>query len=196
MAGENNNNTEKDKQKDNDKRVQQPQAEAEAEAKAAEQQKQQKQQQQQKQQENGQNNEVAELKDRLLRFAAEFDNYKKKAANDIQHAKDLGKAELIAKLLPAIDAFEIALYSMNNNQDELNKGFGLVFTDLYETLKSEGLQEVNIKSKFDPYTQEAVLTKPSEKEEGSVLEVVRKGYTFNSILIRPASVIVSNGKKP
>ncbi|MEM3781407.1 MAG: nucleotide exchange factor GrpE [Candidatus Micrarchaeaceae archaeon] len=144
---------------------------------------------------NTQSNEVAELKDRLLRLAAEFDNYKKKAASDIQRAKELGKAELIARILPAIDAFEIALYSIGADQKELSKGFGLVFTDLYEALKSEGLQEVGAEGKLDPYKQEVILTRPSEKEEGSVIEIVRKGYMFNSILIRPASVIVSSGKK-
>ncbi|MGC8547925.1 MAG: nucleotide exchange factor GrpE [Candidatus Micrarchaeia archaeon] len=140
--------------------------------------------------------EIAELKDRFLRLAAEFDNYKKKVASDIQSAKDIGKAELIAKLLPAIDAFEIAIYSVNGaEQQERDKGFELVFSELYDALKAEGLREIEAKGKYDPYKHEVVLTRPSDKEEGSVIEVVRKGYMFNGILLRPASVIVSNGKK-
>ncbi|MGC8676024.1 MAG: nucleotide exchange factor GrpE [Candidatus Micrarchaeia archaeon] len=139
--------------------------------------------------------EAAELKDRLLRLAAEFDNYKKRVASEAQASKTVGKAELISKLLPAIDAFEIALYSLGDEHKELCKGFELVFSDLYEALKSEGLEEIGTSGKFDPYKQEVVLTRPSDKEEGSVVEVVRKGYLFNGILIRPASVIVSSGKK-
>ncbi|MGC9037104.1 MAG: nucleotide exchange factor GrpE [Candidatus Micrarchaeia archaeon] len=158
------------------------------------------QQEKQQQQENElekKEKEIAELKDRLLRLAAEFDNYKKKVASDVQSAKDVGKAELVSKLLPVIDAFEIALYSssLSEQQKEVTKGFELIFSELYETLKNEGMQEVEVKGKFDPYTQEVLLTKPSEKPEGSVIEVVRKGYAFKGILIRPASVIVSNGKK-
>ncbi len=151
----------------------------------------------QNQQASEKEKELAETKDRLLRLAAEFDNYKKKVANDVQAAKDIGKAELISKLLPVIDAFEIALYSssLNSQQKEITKGFELLFGELYETLKNEGMQEIEVKGKFDPYTQEVLLTKPSEKPEGTVIEVVRKGYTFKNILIRPASVIVSSGKK-
>ncbi len=154
-------------------------------------------QQQQENELEKKDKEIAELKDRLLRLAAEFDNYKKKIASDVQSAKDVGKAELISKLLPVIDAFEIALYSssLSEQQKEVTKGFELIFSELYETLKSEGMQEVEVKGKFDPYTQEVLLTKPSEKPEGSVIEVVRKGYAFKGILLRPASVIVSNGKK-
>jgi len=139
--------------------------------------------------------EAEELKDRLLRLAAEFDNYKKRANSDMQAAKDLGKAELIKKLLPALDAFEIAIYSAGNSEEEeKTKGFELVFSEIKEVLKNEGLKEIDTDGKYNPYMQEVVLTKPSEKEEGSVLEVVRKGYMFNDIMLRPASVIISSGK--
>lgn len=150
---------------------------------------------QQAQQAQQANKEVEELRDRLLRLAAEFDNYKKMVQRDIDNAKNMGKAELIAKLLPAIDAFEIALLSMPEREKETVKGLELVFTELYDTLKKEGLEEIPAKGKLDPYKHEVLLARPSDKEEGTILEVVRKGYMFNGIMIRPASVIVSNGKK-
>ncbi len=140
--------------------------------------------------------EVEELRDRLLRMAAEFDNYKKKIANDMKSAKDVGKAELVSKLLPAIDAFEIALYASNGKDEkETYKGFELVFSEIMETLKKEGLQEIQTDGKYDPYKHEVILTRPSDKEEGTIIEVVRKGYMFNGIMLRPASVIISSGKK-
>lgn len=140
--------------------------------------------------------EVAALKDRLLRLAAEFDNYKKKIANDIKVAKDLGKAELIVKLLSSLDEFELAFSSLCNNKEVAGeiKGIELVFSNIYDTLKGEGLKEIEAKGKYDPYRHEVMLTKPSDKDEGTILEVIRKGYLFKEILLRPSSVIISSGR--
>ncbi len=140
--------------------------------------------------------EIADLKDRLLRLAAEFDNYKKKVAKDSELLKNLGKAELASKLLPSLDEFELALNAFDDNKfDSRNaKGVELVFSNITDALKSAGLKEIEAKGKYDPYKHEIVLTKNSKEQEGNIIEVIRKGYTFNDIMLRPASVIVSNGK--
>ncbi len=135
--------------------------------------------------------ECAETKDRLLRMAAEFDNYKKRVAKDIDISKDSGKAEVIARLLPTIDEFELALGS-SDEKDEHMKGMALVFSNLISSLKQFGLSEIDAKGKFDPYKHEIVLTrKGSGKEDGVIVEVVRKGYMMNNIMLRPASVIIA-----
>ncbi|MGC8629030.1 MAG: nucleotide exchange factor GrpE [Candidatus Micrarchaeia archaeon] len=182
---------------DNEKKEKEKEEGKENEAGTKEQQQSQQGESQQKKQQDEKDKQIAELKDRLLRLVAEFDNYRKRAAEDMKSAKDLGKAELIAKLLPAIDSFEIAISSIiyNPEQREKDKGFELVFSEFYDTLKKEGLEEIDTKGKYDPYKHEVVLTRPSDKEDGTIIEVIRKGYAFNGILLRPASVIISSGKK-
>jgi molecular chaperone GrpE len=137
--------------------------------------------------------EYLELKDRLLRLAAEFDNYKKRTAKENENAKLLGKAELMRKLLPTLDEFELAL-SVSSKENKEIKGFEMIFSNLLDALKSEGLEVIETNGKYDPYKHEIILTKESDKEEGSILEVVRKGYMLNGILLRPATVIVAKAK--
>ena len=137
--------------------------------------------------------EYLELKDRLLRLAAEFDNYKKRTAKENENAKLLGKAELMRKLLPTLDEFELAL-SVSSKENKEIKGFEMIFSNFLDTLRSEGLEVIETDGRYDPYKHEIILTKESDKEEGSILEVVRKGYMLNGILLRPATVIVAKAK--
>ncbi|MGC8586300.1 MAG: nucleotide exchange factor GrpE [Candidatus Micrarchaeia archaeon] len=147
-----------------------------------------------KQEKQNEVNEAQELKERLLRLAAEFDNYKKRVKNDIDAAKVLGKAEMAKNILPVLDEFELAIMALDNSaekDDELAKGIAMIYTNFIEALKKEGIEEIDAKGKFDPYRHEIVMTKESDKEDGTILEVVKKGYALSGLLIRPASVIVS-----
>ena len=142
-----------------------------------------------------QTDELADTKDRLLRLAAEFDNYKKKTARDVDMSKDVGKAELIRSLLPTIDEFELALDAFSNSKQEQEhiKGIELVFSNILGTLKGAGLREIDSKGRYDPYRHEIILAKESKEPEGTIIEIVRKGYSFNDMLLRPSAVIVSKG---
>jgi molecular chaperone GrpE len=137
--------------------------------------------------------QVAELKDRLLRLAAEFDNYKKRVARDIDSAKTLGKAELMRGMVPVLDEFELAI-NAKGLDDESAKGIELVYSNLVDSLKREGLKTVEVDGKFDPFKHEIVLTRESDEDDGMIIGVVRKGYALGDVLIRPASVIVSKKK--
>ncbi len=134
--------------------------------------------------------EVAELKDRLLRLAAEFDNYKKRTAKDAEQARLVGKAELVRKLASTLDEFELAIDAIDGG-DKTRKGLELIYSNILDILDSEGLSVIETNGRYDPYKHEIVLTRESKEKEGTILEVVRKGYEFNGILIRPASVIVA-----
>lgn len=134
--------------------------------------------------------ECAEIKDRLLRLAAEFDNYKKRVAKDIDNSKEAGRAEVITRILPTVDEFELALNS-SAKEDEHMKGMALIFSSFISTLKGFGMREIEARGKFDPYRHEIMLTKESDAPEGEILQVVRKGYMLNEIMLRPASVIIS-----
>lgn len=134
------------------------------------------------------------LKDRLLRLAAEFDNYKKRIVKDIDNAKEVGKAELIRKLLTVVDEFELAIAAMDKGGENM-KGIELLFSNFIEILKSEGVKEIDAKGVFDPYKHEIMLTEESSEKEGTILEIVRKGYLMDGMMLRPVSVIVSKGSK-
>ncbi len=136
--------------------------------------------------------ECAEVRDRLLRLAAEFDNYKKRVAKEIDGAKDMGRADVIVRLLPTLDEFELALDAFGK-EDEHMKGVALIFSNFISALKSQGLKEIDAAGKFDPYKHEIVMGRKSDRPEGEILEVVRNGYMLNSIMLRPASVIISKG---
>ncbi len=144
--------------------------------------------------EEGQKSESEELKDRLLRLAAEFDNYKKRSSKDLDNAKKVGKAELAAKLLPILDEFEIAIES-TDTKTEHGKGMAIVFSNFVEVMKKEGLKEIECSGVYDPYKHEIMMTKESNEKEGTILDVIRKGYLWNEIMLRPASVIASSGEK-
>ncbi len=136
------------------------------------------------------NDDVAKLKDQLMRLAAEFDNYKKQVQKDFNNAKQLGTIETISKLLNILDELELALTTLEKNSENA-KGVGLVLSNFIEVLKGMGLREVPTNGKYDPYKHEVILAIESDKDDGTIIDVVRKGYMLNDILIRPASVVVS-----
>ena len=137
--------------------------------------------------------EYAELRERMLRLAAEFDNYKKRTKSDVEKAQLLGKAEILKNLLPVLDEFELATLSISSSQDKnLAKGVGMVYSNLIDSLEKEGLTEIDTNGIFDPYKHEIVVSKvDSKRKPGTILEVVKKGYTFNGMMLRPASVIIA-----
>lgn len=136
--------------------------------------------------------EVAELKDRMLRLAAEFDNYKKRTRNDADKASDAGKASVAKALLPILDEFELALISIGGMQDKgIAKGIEMVYSNLLDALKKEGLAEIPAHGAFDPYRHEIVMSRPDRAKPGTILEVIKKGYALNGILLRPAAVITA-----
>ncbi len=142
---------------------------------------------------NEKKEDYAELKERMLRLAAEFDNYKKRVKNDLDNARGIGKAELAASMLPILDEFELALLSVNGSDNKsLTKGIEMVYSNFVGMLKKEGLKEMETNGKFDPYKHEIVMAKiDAKRKPGTILEVTKKGYTFNGIVLRPASVIIS-----
>lgn len=100
-------------------------------------------------------------------------------------------------LLPIIDEFELAVLVASKSKDEnVSKGIAMVFSNLMDALKGFGMQEIPTKGTYDPYRHEIITIMKSDKDGGSILEVVKKGYTFNGIMLRPASVIIAADKSP
>jgi molecular chaperone GrpE len=100
----------------------------------------------------------------------------------------------VKELLPVLDDLERALVAANEHEEaQLEEGVRLVHRSLADALAREGLVEVETDGKFDPHTQEALLSQPSEAEEGAVIQVLQKGYKLGDRVLRPARVVVSSG---
>jgi len=130
--------------------------------------------------------------DRLLRLAADFENYKKRAARERSEYVALANERLIAELLPILDDLERALGAAEQHQEaQLEEGVRLVHRSLAALLERHGVTPIETDGQFDPHVHEALLSQPSEAEEGSVLDVVQKGYKLGDRVVRPARVVVA-----
>ncbi|MGH3016488.1 MAG: nucleotide exchange factor GrpE [Gaiellaceae bacterium] len=128
----------------------------------------------------------------LKRVAAEFDNFRKRAARDHESLVSRAHERLVKELLPVLDDLERALAAAEQHEEaKLEEGVRLVHRALADALAREGLAEVDTNGTFDPHVHEALLTQPSDAEEGSVIEVLQKGYRLGDRVLRPARVVVA-----
>jgi molecular chaperone GrpE len=138
-----------------------------------------------------------ELFDRLQRLAAEFDNYRKRNARESAALIERANERLVKELLPILDDLGRALDAAEEHEEaKLEEGVQLVHRALSDLLAKEGLAEISTDGKFDPHVHEALLSQPSDEEEGSVIEVVQKGYTLGDKVLRPARVVVAAPGNP
>jgi molecular chaperone GrpE len=128
----------------------------------------------------------------LKRVAAEFENYRKRAARDQESLVARAHERLVKELLPVLDDLERALAAAEDHEEAtLEEGVRLVHRELAAALAHEGLAEIETNGHFDPHVHEALLSQPSSEEEGSVIEVVQKGYRLGDRVLRPARVVVA-----
>jgi molecular chaperone GrpE len=135
-----------------------------------------------------------EYLDALQRLKAEFDNYRKRVAREGAALAAHASERLVCELVPVLDDLERALeFAAAHEEAQLEDGVRLVHRALADALAKEGLAEIETDGKFDPHTQEALLSQPSESEEGTVIEVLQKGYRLGDRIVRPARVVISAG---
>ncbi len=128
----------------------------------------------------------------LKRVAADFDNYRKRVARDQESLVARAHERLVKELLPVLDDLERALAAAAEHEEaKLEEGVHLVQRELKAALDREGLAEIETDGRFDPHVHEALLSQPSEAEEGSILEVLQKGYRLGDRVLRPARVVVA-----
>ena len=138
--------------------------------------------------------EIAELKDKYLRQAAEFENFRRRTAKErIEMINTAGK-EVITSLLDVMDDCDRAEKQLQNSNDTLVKeGIQLVFNKLRATLQSKGVKPMQtIGTDFNPDQHEAIteIPAPNEALKGKVVDEVQKGYYLNDKIIRYAKVVV------
>ena len=135
--------------------------------------------------------------ERLLRTTADFDNFKKRAAREKQDAIKYANENLLQKLIPVLDNFDMAMSATNStsgeSQQSLQTGVSMILQQLKSAVQEAGLEEIDAAGKvFDPNIHEAVSQKETaEVPDGSVLQQLRKGYKLKDRLLRPATVIVA-----
>jgi molecular chaperone GrpE len=132
--------------------------------------------------------------DALQRLKAEFDNFRKRMARDQENLFARANERLVKELLPVVDDLDRTLEAAAAHEEgNLEDGVRLVARSLADALAREGLVEVATDGAFDPHTQEALLSQPSDAPEGTVIQVLQKGYRLGDIVLRPARVVVSAG---
>jgi len=100
----------------------------------------------------------------------------------------------VKDLIPILDDLGRALEAASEHQEgQVEDGVRLVHRSLADLLQKQGLTEIETDGKFDPHVHEALLSQPSEAEEGSVIEVVQKGYRLGDKVLRPARVVIAAG---
>lgn len=139
--------------------------------------------------------QLTEQIDKYLRLAAEYDNYRKRSMKERAEAASRGQAELVSKLVDAIDDLSRFAHIDPATTDPmtLHKGIELVEQKMLKALGAAGLEVINpLDQTFDPTQHEAVATEPalSPEDDHTVAKVFQPGYRFNGQLLRPARVVV------
>jgi molecular chaperone GrpE len=139
--------------------------------------------------------QLEEQKEKYLRLAAEYDNYRRRTAKERAEAGARGQAELINAMLEGID--DLARFAdidpATTDAATLHKGIELVERKLLKSFSTVGLEVINpVDQSFDPNQHEAVATEPalSPEDDNTVAKVYQQGYRFGGQLLRPARVVV------
>ena len=135
-----------------------------------------------------------ELNDKYLRLYSEYDNYRKRTANEKVELIKTAAEGTITALLPILDDFERALPTMEKLEDQTHyEGVMLIYNKLKRTLEQKGLEEIKaVGETFNTDEHEALtqIPAPSEDMKDKVIDVVQKGYKLNGKVIRYARVVV------
>jgi molecular chaperone GrpE len=134
------------------------------------------------------------LQDRLLRTAAEFDNYRKRVERDRRDQAEAAMADALEDLLPIMDDLERALQAPAGDQaDAYRKGVELIHRQMEDLLRKRGVKPIQaVGTDFDPRFHQSVMHEvSSEHRDGEVMEELRRGYMLGERLLRPAMVKVA-----
>ncbi|MBB4635807.1 nucleotide exchange factor GrpE [Longimicrobium terrae] len=142
-----------------------------------------------------QGDELSTMRDRHLRLAAEFDNYRKRVEREKSDNMVRAQAQILERLLePLDDLARIADFDpATTAAGALHEGAEMVEKKFLRVMEAAGLEMVEAEGKpFDPTIHEALTTVPADtaEEDGTVAQVYQKGYRFKGVLLRPARVVV------
>lgn len=137
--------------------------------------------------------QIASLKDKLLRTIAEFENYKKRTIKEKMELIQNGGAKTVSALLPILDDFERAVADKSEDPKAIKEGTQMIFNKFVKTLESIGVKQIDaVGEDFNTDFHEAVAMVPGAEDDkkGKVIDCVQTGYTMNDKVIRHAKVAV------
>lgn len=138
--------------------------------------------------------EKKETYERMLRIQAEYENFKKRTEREKIAERKYKAQDLANELLPVLDNFERALQiEVNENNKSIFEGISMVYSQLKEALKSQGIDEIEtVGNQFDPNQHHAIMqVEDDEREANEIVEELQKGYMLKDRVIRPAMVKVN-----
>ncbi len=139
--------------------------------------------------------ELADLNNKYIRMAADFDNYRKRQAQERESLLKYGAAETMTKLLTVLDTFERAKESLKDIDDakSVKESYEVAFKQLLDTLKKAGLETIDaLGAEFDPNLHEAIAQTPTnEHPDNTVISQMQTGYKLGDRVLRPALVNVA-----
>ncbi|HZK49028.1 MAG TPA: nucleotide exchange factor GrpE [Thermoleophilia bacterium] len=133
--------------------------------------------------------------DALMRLQAEFENFRRRSQRELGEARNRARTGVLGEFLPVFDNLSRALDAAEHHEEgKVLEGVRLTHSLFADLLRREGVCEIpSLGVPFDPHLHEAVVSLPSDVEEGVVIQVVAKGYTVGESVLRPARVAVSAG---
>jgi molecular chaperone GrpE len=142
-----------------------------------------------------QDSQIAELKDKYLRLAAEFENYKRRTVKEKLNMMGTANRDTLSALLPVMDDFDRAKKNAEdeNSIEPFSEGVMMVYNKLANTLQQKGIKAMESNGEdFDPELHEAIteIPAPSEDMKGKVIDTVEKGYYLKDAILRYAKVVV------
>ncbi len=143
--------------------------------------------------------EAKETYDRLLRVSADFENYKKRAAREMEDYRKFANQSLLKEMLSVVDNLELAINSSNDGEkpdQSLIEGLNLTLNEILKVFERFNVKPIEARGKnFDPAFHEAVMREETDDyPENTVISEFQKGYLIHDRLLRPAMVVVAMPK--
>lgn len=140
--------------------------------------------------------QIAQYHDQLLRAKADVENIRRRAQEDVAKARKFGTEAFAESLIPVKDSLEAALAQTDQSVESWKEGVEITLRQLVTAFERNLMKDEAPAAgdKFDPHRHQAIGTVPSDHPEGTVVELLQKGYTIADRVLRPALVMVSSGK--
>ena len=137
--------------------------------------------------------QLKEKSDRILRLQADFENFRRRTAKEKEELAAVITQNLLTDLLPLLDNFERAMAVEQTDGEAFQKGVEMIFTQLREVMDKHGLENIEAEGKpFDPNVHQAVMrVENPDVEDGTITQVLQKGYQAKGRVIRPTMVQVA-----
>ena len=137
--------------------------------------------------------ELKEKSDRILRLQADFENFRRRTAKEKEELAAVITQNILGDLLPLLDNFERAMAVEQTDGEAFQKGVEMIFTQLREVMEKHGLENIKAEgAPFDPNVHQAVMrVENPDVEDGTITQVLQKGYQAKGRVIRPAMVQVA-----